>query len=549
MFSDVYSSLPFTPTAPIVPLTAANVALPAPSARRVHLYEVLPPDVVEVLRRDGLRRIGPPPKADFQPAWVAAGEYEGIVRKAVMAGVFELRRTPADSIQGLFGLEKSDLLVRMLIDCRPANLLCWPSPNPKLPLIEVLRLLGVEPGHRLFAALLDLSNYFYALIMPEEWRSLFGLPPLVLDGELVHPVMAVCPMGASFSVFVAQLAHVYILESRSPLFRSSLRLDGPLVPLLVRAGEVASAPMIDDLVSLATTPVVANTALDEFAAVEAVDVKKEKLVHAQAGAGTRVWGQYFDPDGCIRPVPAKLLELTNATRACLARPVVATRLLLQLCGKWLWLALLHRLLLASFDPLFKQARSQRRYVQLWPSTAQLLRDLIALSPLLVVDPARLVGQLCATDASTRGGAVVLEPDFTAEDYWTFSPLVYYKGRDIQSIEYRSELGRLLAKCTFRAGFGWHWQNMAEHIGIKEMRSMFTGLRRVLLRSGPVLGRRHLFLGDNYGVVAGFTRGRSRNRIVNGILRRTSALLLASQSTVDTIWTPTVLQPADRRSRL
>ena len=334
VYPDVYSSLPFSPAAPIVPLTAANVALPDPAARRVHLFDVLPPDVVALLRRDGIRRIGPAPKPDFKPAWgVEKGEYEGIVRKAVAAGVMELRQTPADSIQGLFGLEKSDQSARMLVDCRPANLLCWTPPDPKLPLIEVLRLLGVEPGHRLFAALLDLSNYFYALMVPEEWRSLFGLPPLWLDGDYVHPVMAVCPMEASFSVFVAQLAHVTILESRSPMFQRSFRLDGPLVPLLIRDGEVASAPMIDDLVSLSTLPTVTNAALDEFASVEAVDVKLEKVVHARAGTGTRVWGQFFDPDGCVRPVPSKLVELIGATRACLARPVIRTH---QATAPTLW---------------------------------------------------------------------------------------------------------------------------------------------------------------------------------------------------------------------
>jgi hypothetical protein len=307
--------------------------------------------------------------------------------------------------------------------------------------------------------------------------------------------------------------------------------------------------MIDDLVTVATSPLLANMALDEYASVEAVDVKEEKVVRASAGSGTRVWGQFFDKDGCIRPVPSKLAELIQATRACLERVVVPTQILLTLCGKWLWIALLHRLLLASFDPLFKQARSRRSFVHLWPSTIRLLRDLIALSPLMVVDPARRVGQLCASDASDRGGAVVLEPSFQADDYWALSPFVYYKGRDLLCAQYRAELGLLLGRFPFRSGFEWRWQAHGEHIGVKEMRAMYAGLRRVLLRSGPQLGRRHLFLGDNAGVVASFTRGRSRNSIINGLLRRSSALLLATQSTVDIIWTPTALQPADRRSRL
>jgi hypothetical protein len=400
---DFYSQLD-VPSVPIIPLTEANAALPPPCATRVHLFDILPPDVVADLRRDGVRMIGPLPPPDVRPAMgVAPGEYHGIIMKAVAAGVCELRATPAESIQGLFGVFKSEELARVILDCRLANLLCRTPPNPRLPLIEVLRMLGVAPGSKLYCAILDLANYYHSIIMPEEWRDMFGLPPVVVDGVAVHPRWVTLPMGFSFSVYLAQLAHVHQLELKSAAFREAHRLVGALVPRLIGEGEVASEPYIDDLPCFSTAPGVANAALREMLAAEVVEAKDEKVQFAEEGRATACWGQENDAEGCIRPIPGKLLTLKRLTRAAVRSERLPTRALQRIVGRWLWHALLHRPLLSCFSPLFRQARSTHASVRLWPSSVRALLDLVALSPLLVVDPARPVGQLCATDASDYGG--------------------------------------------------------------------------------------------------------------------------------------------------
>jgi hypothetical protein len=110
------------------------------------------------------------------------------------------------------------------------------------------------------------------------------------------------------------------------------------------------------------------------------------------------------------------------------------------------------------------------------------------------------------------------------------------------------LGAAVARLDFRVGFRWHWKDPQEHIGIKEARALSCGQQRVMLRSGAGVGFRHLYLVDNLGDVAAFVRGRCRNPVVNSLIQRHAAMLLATASTADYIWVPTRFQPADRGSR-
>ena len=145
---------------------------------------------------------------------------------------------------------------------------------------------------------------------------------------------------------------------------------------------------------------------------------------------------------------------------------------------------------------------------------------------------------------------MVDSPFTVDDYWALAPFVYYKGRpDLTTPTYHEELGRWLSVRPFQTQFKWRWSNPAEHIGVKEARALFSGIRRVVLRSGGRINLRHQFLVDNQGVVGAFTRGRSGNNIINSLITRTASILLATSSTLDFIWVPTRFQPADRASRL
>ena len=110
------------------------------------------------------------------------------------------------------------------------------------------------------------------------------------------------------------------------------------------------------------------------------------------------------------------------------------------------------------------------------------------------------------------------------------------------------MGRVVSDFHFSTGFGWKWSNTSEHITVKEARAFWVGLQRVVLHSKLPWNARHTFLEDNMGVVGALSKGRSTNRIMNSLIRRTCALQLVTGSTVDVVWCPTLHQPADGVSR-
>ena len=141
---------------------------------------------------------------------VVSGQYEQLVALLVQKGLVELVSTPGEAIQGIFGVPKGDK-ARLILNAVAANLRCLAPPDPQLPLIESLSKLVVPAHSRLYWSLLDLSDYYHVLVLPEALRSLFGLPPVVVEGELVFPRWVTLPMGWSWAVYLAQLAHTYQL--------------------------------------------------------------------------------------------------------------------------------------------------------------------------------------------------------------------------------------------------------------------------------------------------------------------------------------------------
>lgn len=149
-----------------------------------------------------------------------------------------------------------------------------------------------------------------------------------------------------------------------------------------------------------------------------------------------------------------------------------------------------------------------------------------------------------------GGGVVVFDEPAPDDFWELASLVYYKGRpDLATPSYRATLTRLLPRLQRRATYGWGWTRR-EDITVREGRAAFNSIQRAVCRGGVQggLDRRHLFLVDNQGVVGSFTKGRSKQPVLNSLIGRLGALVLATGAAVDLIWTPTDLQPADGPSR-
>ena len=156
--------------------------------------------------------------------------------------------------------------------------------------------------------------------------------------------------------------------------------------------------------------------------------------------------------------------------------------------------------------------------------------------------------MVATDASSSGGGVAISPPVTFEQMSGFFPVCYFKGRDdLASADYRQQLETVMSGCVFPSSFGWRWKT-DEHINVREMRALLVGIQRAVCRSRSALDSRHICLVDNTAAVGAFTRGSSRNFVMNSLLRRSASLFLATGGSADGVWVPTDLQPADEPSR-
>ena len=111
-----------------------------------------------------------------------------------------------------------------------------------------------------------------------------------------------------------------------------------------------------------------------------------------------------------------------------------------------------------------------------------------------------------------------------------------------------EMGELVRSFHFETGFGWAWRNPGEHITVKEGRALWVGIQRVVFHSKTSFDARHTFLQDNMGVVGAFSKGRSKQPVLNALIQRTAAVQLTTGGTADWVWCPTAHQPADAPSR-
>lgn len=542
-----------------VPLTVANVAIPGSGRNKVNLVDLVPPPVAAQLESGAVRRA--PPDDIAQPAaqrsgevyktmlhGVVEGQYEPLVELLTQKGLVELVRTPGEATQGIFGVPKGDL-ARLILNAVAANLQCLPPPDPKLPLIESLSKLVIPAGARLYWSLLDLSDYYHVLVLPPALRSLFGLPPVWVDGEQWYPRWVTLPMGWSWAVYLAQLAHTYQLSLRSSRYRDAVSLEGPPIPRFLDPGVDGVGTYIDDQLALSLEAERSVSLIKELVEVEITPVKESKIQLAAPGKAVQGWGIELGATGVFQPPPLKLSALVHRTYAVIKAVYLPTKALLSLIGKWLWFALLVRPTLSVFTPLFRQGRSRHFMVRLWPSSVKALRQLISISPLLCVDPARPVGWLVATDSSSRGGGAVFCSNYGGAGLRQAAPLCYYKGRDdLGTAEYRDAVGHLVRSFRFQTGFGWRWRRLGEHITLKEGRALWVGIQRVVFHSKSPCNARHTFLQDNMGVIGAFSKGRSKQPVLNALIQRTAAVQLTTGGSADWLWCPTAHQPADAPSR-
>ncbi len=232
---DPVHSLPagYTPAdaTPALHLRAARISLPA-VAGTADIVDVLPPALAAAYSSPNavLR-----PYAEVQPAsrvfMCSRGEYVTLLARMRALGMLHFTTTPR-VVNGLFAVDKGDGAQRLIIDARPANAAFVDSPHVALPSPDLLTHFTIPAGSTLYAAKVDLDNFYHRLRMPAAWWPYFALPA-VRAGDVgvagfgadtsVYPCCSTLPMGFSHAVYLAQAAHEHIIDTRTSL-RSADRI-------------------------------------------------------------------------------------------------------------------------------------------------------------------------------------------------------------------------------------------------------------------------------------------------------------------------------------
>lgn len=585
----------------VVPLIAHRVALPT-ELNIVPLVNVLPPEMATRYAHEvpaGLPGsiLRPPTDvmalnitAPLKPARVAGSrtEYVKLIGRMMEQRMLAFTATPK-AVNGVFAVGKDAESDRLIIDAQPANRLFIDSPHVSLPDPSHLVQLRVPRRIRRAAWRMkwgksDLSNFYHHEGLPAWMQPYFALPSLTadellslgLDPSKDHPMCTTLPMGFSHAVLLAQSSHEYVVYSSGALRRedSLLRLTSPDVTV----DRVIHGIVIDDffLFSLdrALAQRVFNRVLDAYRAAGFV-VKPSKVIEPTEQP-IKIIGFMFEQSDVrvtISLAADACMDLARVTLASLARGEMTGLGLAHLIGRWTWCMLLRRSSLCVLQHCYRFIEvADRRRFTLWPSVRRELWMLIGLLPLL---HARLdvstFKHVVATDASELGAGVVCSAVTPAMDrhVWqlcssrahaTMQTLVNAAGNRGESIDAEGCSPALSAGAQHYSAFyaavtaarwstilstAWH---SPEHINALELRAVLLSLHWLLSYPSAHSSRVYLLV-DSTVTLFSLWKGRSSSPRLLVILRKISALLLASGVSLLTGWLPSAVNPADQPSRL
>ena len=175
---------------------------------------------------------------------VKDGQYAKLIKKLVGVGVVELVLEKPVAINGLFGVEKDGgKTQRLILDARNGNLYFITPEDPELPHPGYITQLQNDSGKELEVGKIDIDNFYHRLCLPVFLRKFFGLPPVMIDGQLFWPRMLAVPMGWSRSILVSQkLVEHFLLEDAGIPAKLEISISSKRMDLACRFGRY-----IDDI--------------------------------------------------------------------------------------------------------------------------------------------------------------------------------------------------------------------------------------------------------------------------------------------------------------
>jgi len=531
-------------------LCASRVSLPKQAAT-ASLLSLLPPAIAEsysspssVLLSDPPR----PPKVRLLPEGTSQEDWTRLVVRMKQLNMLTFTVNPV-VVNGVFVVPKDISSDRLIINAKPLNSLCVRPPRVDLPTPDVIAKLRKSLDSPLFVGKSDRDNFYHRLVIPEWLRPYLALAPVkassvgLASSGMVFPCCITLPMGWSHSVFLAHSLHEYQIDLVG-CFPLCSRVSSTADPYLDRLRHVV---YIDDVGALGPDDAEAELAMDIYDAhMTAVGLpgKPSKRVK-MTEQPVELLGLTVSA-GAVGVAPVKLELLVARTASLLSIGSCSGLELLSLVSSWTWALLVRRQSLAVFGSVYRFVQVAVAPTKLWASVRRELDCVMGLVPVLGSSwNLPFDERVLASDASTTGFGVV-----TAR----VDPTYQFK----LSLEHNAVLGDngLLSISGLPVLLDRSWSTIVSapvrfkaHINVLESLALLLAYSWRATLAKPCLPVRLITLLDSSVLHFALTKGRSSARPLLKVLRRISALLLATNMFPVSVWVPSECNPSDAASRV
>ena len=510
-------------------------------------------------------------------------EYAQFVHRLHKSNLVEFR-TEARECVGVFFVWKKSGKQRMIIDARLSNLWFRSPEKVHLATGSSFSRIQVDDGPPIQVGGVDISDAFYRIELPFEFRDLFALPPITaqalgLDSvggapvegkQLIFPCVRVVPMGWAHALWVCQKCHELVTDSLRhvpPQLRfTDMRPVPDMSPFL-------HTEYVDNFVALSQEAGLVG----KVAELVGTELNKRGLATHPVDLSNETLGWCFgDSVAEVRMTARRLWKLRLAIGELISQGWASGRLIERVVGHLTFAALLRREILSCFQAVYVFIRKQYRvHCRIWPEVVRELKWASSLLPLVRRDlAAPWCNKVHATDASFWGRGVVsaevpldlIKKQARWQDRWRFSRcseidvhrslesgggshsdiLDFELEKSHQVSEPIDELDPEFLDRNWRRVESNKWHR-AEPIPVLEGRTI-VWLVQHLARSQANHGRRHLIISDSMTSVLALTKGRGNSRALNRVCRQVGALSLACGLQLNFRWVASEMNPADSPSR-
>ncbi|CAE7231430.1 gag-pro-pol [Symbiodinium sp. CCMP2456] len=338
--------------------------------------------------------------------------YADFVHRLIEAGVVELVTATPKEVVECFFVGKKDGRLRLVVDCRKANM--WFSAPAKVSLCtaEALSRIDLESEESvLHIATADLKDAFYHFELPTALRTYFGMRRLrasdlgmsevagtaVSASSFVYPRLKVLPMGWAHALWWCQTIHQAIVASIGAGPESCLQDKVAAPPPVCMHLEY-----VDNFVVLGTC----EQEVERLATAGADALRARGLVvheEERATGSIKVLGWQFDKS-VMRPLPHRVWRVIFAMRRLLDVGVCKGKQLEKVIGHATFIGLGRREVLAVFGESYTFIQRHYHYPhRLWASVRRELDIWIGIAPLIWRNLALpWSSEVTAVDASTWG---------------------------------------------------------------------------------------------------------------------------------------------------